>query len=109
MKRINNNRGFGLIETLISILLLSIVLVGGMSFYFNGDEFMALTTHKNIAAEIASSHIESLRRNGYSALPVSGTPVVDSTIKVGGLSATQTTTVTDQDLPVGGNPIDYKE
>ena len=107
MKKINH-KGFGLIETLISLLLLSIVLIAGMSFYFNGDEFMGLAMHKKMAQEIANSKMEDWKRAGYGSLPAAGTPVVDN-ITVGGLSATQTTTVTDQDNPPGGTNPDYKE
>ena len=108
MSKLKNNKGFGLIETLISILLLSIVLTGGMAFYFNGNEFMGLAKHKKMALEIANSKLEDLKNFGYGSLPPAGTLVVTN-IAVGGLSAVQTTTVTNQDDPVGGNPVDYKE
>ena len=104
-----NNQGFTLIETLISILLLSIILFAGMAFYFNGDEFMTKAMHRKMAQEMANSKMEDLKRAGYANLPASGTSVVDATVKVGGLSATRTTTVTNKDDPSGGNPIDYKE
>src|SRR5262245_50589486 len=103
-----NNRGFGLIESLVSLLLLSIVMVAGMAFYTHCDEQLGMAMHKKMATEIANCKMEDLKRNGYGSLPAVGTPVVE-TITVGQLAATRTTTVTDKDDPAGGTTPDYKE
>lgn len=62
------NRGFTLIESLISLLLLSIILAGGLSFYFNSDEIMSLAMHKKIAMEMANQSMEKIKKDGYANL-----------------------------------------
>ena len=121
----NNHNGFTLVEVLISILLLTIVLVGGMGFCFNSQEEMTLVVHKKIAAEMANSKMEEFKRKKYSDLPgpaASPGVVVEnnntqlgSPINKGGYISANTAdalgtkvTVTDVDDPVGG-AIDYKE
>ena len=113
----SNNKGMTLAEVLISLLLLAIVLTGGMGFYFNADEAIALVTHKKFATEIANLTLEDLKRGGYPNLPPSGpgistalTDTDDPLHIIKNLSATKTVTVTDIDDPVGGtNPVDYKK
>ena len=57
--------GFTVIETLISILLLAITLVGSLSIYFNADRVTTFVGHKKMAAEIVNSRMEELRRLDY--------------------------------------------
>ena len=90
---IKNKKGLTLIECLISILLLAVILIGGMSLFNNADEMISRATHKRIALEIANSKMDLLKSQDYSSI----TSATDS-ITVGSLVATRTTTVT----PVGG-------
>ena len=64
-----NKHGFTLIESLVSIILLSICLTGGIAFYFNASEIMALTIHKKIAMEMANQAVEKYKEMGYADLP----------------------------------------
>lgn len=93
-----NKKGFTLVETLISILILAILLAGGMSFYFNSSDFMALAMHKKMALELATEKMEECKRvttlSALDALDNNPTPGPES-ISVGGLSATRTTDVSD--------------
>ena len=103
-----NNKGFTLIETLISILLLAIVLAGGLSLYFNGNEMVTLSTHKKMALEIANSKMEDLKAGGYVNLPSAGAATTTS-IQVGSLNALQSVTVTNMDEAGVGGAVDYKQ
>jgi len=88
-----NSRGFTLIESLISILLLSICLAGGIKLYFYADQLSALSIHKRVANEMINSRIEDLRNSSYNSITTTGTAVSITTINVGGLSANEFVTV----------------
>ena len=116
-----NNCGFGLIESLISILLLAVVITSGLYFYFNSQKLVVLTSHKNVATHIANAELEAIRTKGYSyaGLPANGNtkncadatlnPEVD--IKLGNLPAGSfscTVKVVYVDEPADGTNPDYK-
>jgi len=83
-----NNRGFTLIESLVSIILLSICLTGGIAFYFNASEIMALTIHKKIAMEMANQAAEKYKEMGYLNLPpVSADWVPEAAVTFGDFTA----------------------
>ena len=86
------NKGFTIIESLISILLLAIVLAGGVSFYHNSDALMSMAMHKKMATEMANSQMEYLKIVPYDNLTNSTT-----IINVGSLSGGQTVVVTPID------------
>ena len=67
--KIISQKGMTLVEVLISILLLSIVLAGGISFYSNSTSVMTTAMNKKIAMEMATQAMEQMRDAGYSALP----------------------------------------
>jgi len=67
-RTINTERGFGIIECMISILLLTFMLVGGMSFYIYSNEHLKLMTYQRMAADLANSRMENIRQAGYSGL-----------------------------------------
>jgi len=110
MRILSTKRGFTLIESLISLILLSIVLTGGMQFYFNSQKLVSLASHKRLALHIANARLEEMRKNGYGALPnpAPGPGVVTTTtITVGGLTASRVETVVDVDAN-GDSVTDYK-
>ena len=51
-------KGFTLIEVLVSLLLLTLILLGGMSFYFYSDQHTQTALHRRVAAGIAESVME---------------------------------------------------
>ena len=61
----HNKKAFTLVEVLISILLLSIILAGGMGFYFNSTDVMTRAMHKKIAMEMANQAMEQIKNGGY--------------------------------------------
>ena len=64
-----NNQGFTLIECTIALLLLTIVLVGGMAFYFYSYSYFQTANHKRIAMQIANAKLEDLKNiDDYSSL-----------------------------------------
>ncbi|MBN2119964.1 MAG: prepilin-type N-terminal cleavage/methylation domain-containing protein [Candidatus Omnitrophica bacterium] len=60
---------FSLIECLISFLLLSIVMVGGMAFFSYPYESVTLSVHRRAAAEIAHAKMEEIKNDGFESLP----------------------------------------
>src|SRR3989338_7323306 len=102
MIRIQFTKGFTLIESLISILLLVVVLTAGLSFFFNGDEFLTLASHKRMATEIANSTMEDLKA-GLSVPSASDVVIGSLQANVSdGLGMTVTTQNVDVDNPIDG-------
>ena len=62
---IKTNKGFTLIETIISILLLTIVLAASIRFYFNSTDIMAKAMRKKVAMEMAGEAMEQIKIAGY--------------------------------------------
>ena len=102
-----NKSGLTLVEVLISILILSILLAGGLSFYFNSSEFMGLAMHKKMALELANEKMEECKRvitlTALDAMDNNPNPGPE-TINVGGLSATRTVDVSDP----GNGEVGYR-
>ena len=109
------NAGFTIVEALISIILFTITLAGGLAIYVNADRIVTLTTHKRLAVEFANLRMEELRAMNYAAFgtafPVSNpaapkTFVDPSQPSVGDFTAARTITVTH--VPPVATP-EYKE
>jgi len=105
MRKNVQKSGFTLIENMISMMLLTIVLTAGLTLFHNANQFTRLVVHKKIATELVNSKIEALKSDGYGSLP--SVPEI-LTLAIGGLSAQQTTTITNIDEPVDGT-TDYKQ
>jgi prepilin-type N-terminal cleavage/methylation domain-containing protein len=90
-----NKSGFTLLEIIISILLLAITLAGGMALYFNANKIMSLMVHKKAAMELADEKMEELRDVSYNSTPLEVGEKSESTLKVAGLNASRTVTVTE--------------
>jgi len=105
MKNINA-KGFTLIESLISIIILAIILIGGMTFYFNSDRVLTLSSHKKLAIELAHDELEELKTGPYAAVVSSGPTI----ISVGNLGNQTIEVIVDfEDDPIGGvTAEDYK-
>ena len=95
-------KGFTLTEVLISLLLLSIVLIGGMGFYFNSTDVMTTAMHKKIAMEIATQAMEQIKDAGYVSLPIpaTGNWETATTVTFGDFKVQKQRRVTDE-LPGG--------
>ena len=61
--------GFSLIECMVSIIVLSVLLIGGIALYSLSHQSLSFATQEKFAAEAASSALEQIKHNGYSALP----------------------------------------
>lgn len=82
--------GFGIIESLISIMLLTFLMVGGMSVYMYSNDYLKGATHKRMAADLANSQMEWVKQQGYGGNP-SLSSCITNTSQVGFLPATVTT------------------
>jgi Tfp pilus assembly protein PilV len=99
-----NKNGMTLVENLISMLLLTMVLTTGMSFFFNAGKMTALVTHKKMATEIVNNKMEDLRKLSYGSIVSSG----PDSVAVGSMNGQRSVTVTEIDDPVDGT-MDYKK
>ena len=83
--------GFGIIESLISIMLLTFLMVGGMSIYMYSNQHLKFMTHQRMAADLANSKMEYIKQLGYSGLPAAGSyllPDPDTSQKIRELPVT---------------------
>lgn len=64
-------RGFALIEVTVSIFVIGIMIVASASL-LHGVPASRLSRDQSIALVIAQNEIETLRANGYAALPATG-------------------------------------
>jgi prepilin-type N-terminal cleavage/methylation domain-containing protein len=99
-----NQRGMTLVENLVSMMLLTIVLTTGMSFFFGANKMTTLVVHKKMATELVNTKMEDLRRVAYSSVITAAA----ENVSVGALTGQRTVVVTDVDDPVGAG-TDYKE
>ena len=86
---VKNDGGYTLIEALVSLVMISLVTLGGLSFYRNATKFQQMAIHKQVATEIANSKLEDIRRKGYGKLPD---------------PASSETTIEDKDINRGSHP-----
>jgi prepilin-type N-terminal cleavage/methylation domain-containing protein len=106
------HKGFTLIECVIAILLLTIVLVGGMAFYFYSYGNLQAATHRRMAMQVANAVLEGLKNAGYSNLPnpAPASPGLwrgPTNVAIGGLNGQENIYVFDVDDNGGGT--DYKQ
>ncbi|KPK96717.1 MAG: hypothetical protein AMJ95_12660 [Omnitrophica WOR_2 bacterium SM23_72] len=105
-------KGYTLIEVLVSLLLLTLILLGGMSFYFYSDQHTQTALHRRLAVGIAESTMEQIKRNGYASLPepapTHGLWQGPLTLNVNQLPAAENIYVYDVD-DNGDSLIDYKQ
>ncbi len=98
-----HNKGFTLVECLISMLIMTILLAGGMSFYFYANEQNTLAAHKELMLALANSKMEEWKSTDYNTLR--NHALVENTIPVtGGLIATVKSQFTNLE-----RPSDHKE
>jgi type II secretory pathway pseudopilin PulG len=64
--RKHSYQGFTILETLVSIIILTVFLSGGIAIYTNATAIMTVATHKKIAMEMANQFLEQLKKAGYS-------------------------------------------
>lgn len=65
------NRGFSLIEVIITIFILGTMLVASQAIFL-GAPLIQSTRNQDLALKIARNEIEVLRALGYESLPASG-------------------------------------
>jgi len=98
------DRGFTLIENLVSMALLVLALTTGMALFHNAGQVGTLVVHKKYVAEMVNAKIEAIRQQSYATIA----SVAAQDIVVDGLDAQMTVAVTEIDDPAGGAK-DYKE
>jgi len=84
--------GFSLIEAMIAIILLTLILVGGMAYFFYANDSLKVANYRRIAAEIAQSSMEQIKSANYTTLQSS----FDSNVTIGTLTGNRTISVSNQ-------------
>ncbi len=62
------NNGFSLIEIIVSVLIFTIGILGGLAYFFYSQTNLNLERHRRTAIELAQSRIEFLKTVSYSNL-----------------------------------------
>jgi len=81
--RVCKKNGSSLIEILVSMLIMTITILGGMALYFNASELQKMAIHKKMATEIANSKMEELRTMNCVAIAALNNNWTD--LQIGGL------------------------
>ena len=71
MKHFSNQRGSTLIEILVSMIIMTITLLGGIALYFNASEIQKMAIHKKMATELASTKMEKYRDKTCESIDIS--------------------------------------
>jgi len=97
-------KGFTLIEVMLSILILAIVMIGGAAFFTYGSSQLRMSKHSRLALELAGEQIENLRAVGFSGLA----DETENGLPLGDFTATRQTNVVGIDEN-GDGIVDYKK
>jgi len=65
MRKISNKSGFTLTEVLVSLVILSIGMLGLSRMTLGSININALNKNKNIASTLLQDRIENIKRSGY--------------------------------------------
>ena len=95
------DQGTTLIETLVSLVIIVIIALGGMALHFNTFEIKAMSHHKKIAMELANSRMEEYRTETCAGLLDGAVAPYSST--VGGFSVAIDELVTKAECRVNVN------
>jgi hypothetical protein len=72
------------------LVIFTIIVLGGLAFFFFGQSELSLASTERFALELARQRIEELKSVSYDEI----VPTTENNIQVGNLSGTRTTTVT---------------
>ncbi|MGC8976550.1 MAG: type IV pilus modification PilV family protein [Candidatus Ratteibacteria bacterium] len=102
------NNGFSLIEIIVSVLIFTIGILGGLAYFFYSQTNLNLERHRRTAIELAQSRIEFLKTVSYSNL--NNYNENGTNITIDEISGKRMTIIEDIDDPddVDTNP-DYKK
>lgn len=64
----NSNRGFTLVELLLTLVVLGIAISSIAELYYSTQSAQVQSQHLDLATRAARTEIESLRNNGYNSL-----------------------------------------
>ncbi len=87
-----------MIEVMIAIILLTLILVGGMAYFFYANESLKVANYRRIAAEIAHSAMEQMKSANYTTLASS----FDPNVTIGTLTGNKTISVSGDISDPGG-------
>ena len=80
---------FTLVEIMFSVLILSIVMIGGAFYFLHSSSQIRISRRSRMALELAEERIERLKAVGFSGLANE----MESGLPLGGLPATRQTEI----------------
>ena len=98
-RRNDNEAGFSLLETTISLLLMCVVGLGATSLFFYTVKNMVSAGDRELAMAVAQQRMEQLRNDSFNNL--TATAGTTSTVSRAGRSYSITTTITDSNVVSG--------
>jgi Tfp pilus assembly protein PilV len=95
--------GFSLLETVISLLLMTVVGLGATSLFFFAVRNSVSASDREMAMAVAQQRMEQLRNDGFSSTNLAQTTASPSpnTIERGGRQYAVTTTIADSNVVNG--------
>jgi prepilin-type N-terminal cleavage/methylation domain-containing protein len=96
----HNKKGVTLVEVMVAILIFTIVMLGGLVFFFYGRTHISHSNHQRMALELAKEKMETWKADDYDNVLNENEP----NIPLGGIQFSRNTVVNE--VLVGGV---YKE
>lgn len=87
--------GFTIVETLIAMVIFTIVLTGGIALYYNTSKVSMLAVHKKMATEIINAKMEEIKLSPDDFYSATGPFNITTPSKLGELALAWQGTVTD--------------
>ena len=104
MVRIENNKGFSLIEILVAMVILSVGLLGTAALITGIVKGNRVSNMISTATTCAQDEMEETRRLGYSGMPASDTTTTEPYNSITNYSLYKRDTFTDVVNPAPGAP-----
>lgn len=90
-RKLNEKKGVTLVEVMVAILVFTIVMLGGLAFFFYGRMHISHSNHQRMALGLTKEQVEILKATPYDELPA----VDNENITLGGVDYSRNTVVTD--------------
>ena len=102
MIKIDNNKGFTLMEVLVAMVILTVGLLGTAALITGIISSNKLSNRISTATTCAQDKMEDIKRLGYSRMPTSDTPTTEPYNSIANYSLYRRVTFTDVGNPAAG-------
>ena len=88
----HKKKGVTLVEVMVAILIFTIVMLGGLVFFFYGRTYISQSNHERMALELTKEKIELWKADDYSHIANQN----ESSISLGGTQFSRSTSVVER-------------